>query len=807
MKHTDIIQKLNLEQKCALLSGETVFTTRALPGKGIPAITLSDGPNGVRKQAGAADHLGLNPSVPATCFPTSSATACSWDEKLGEAVGEALGEEAAAQEVAVLLGPGLNIQRSPLCGRDFEYFSEDPILAGRMAAAYVRGIQKNGISACPKHFAVNSQELRRMASDSVLDERTLRELYLTGFEIVVKEAKPKTIMTSYNLINGTYANENAHLLQDILRKDWGFDGAVVTDWGGSNDHALGVKNGSTLEMPCPGGDSIRELMKAVQDGKISEADVDARLDEMLELVLSTHAAVEKAPRTFDAAAHHKLARRAAAESIVLLRNEGGILPLKPNEKLAVIGDFAETPRYQGAGSSAVNALQVDTLLDSIKADDSGITLVGYASGFERQGAADAEKLEEAVALAKKADTVLLCLGLDELRESEGLDRSDMKLAENQQQLLAAVAAVNPNVVVLLSAGAPVETPWVGQCRALVYGALGGQAGAGAAADILTGKLCPCGKLSQTWAQAHDDTPAKANFGGEGRNVEYREGLYVGYRYYQTAGVKPAFPFGYGLSYTTFEYSGLKADETGVTLTVTNTGSAAGAEIVQLYVAKPDAKVFRPEQELKGFAKVSLAPGESKTVTIALDDKAFRYWNVKTNAWEVEGGSYQLRVGASSVDIRLTADITVKGTNAPDPYAGLSLTHYVSGQITYVTDAEFEALLGHPIPEDVVRIDRNMTLGEMDHGRSPLGWLAQKVLRSRLDASFAKGKPDLNTVFQYNMPLRALAKMTNGMVSMGMVDGLVWELKGFWLVGIVRVIYEFIKNAILNAQLKKRLRQG
>ena len=493
MKHADIIQKLNLEQKCALLSGETVFTTRALPGKGIPAITLSDGPNGVRKQAGAADHLGLNPSVPATCFPTSSATACSWDEKLGEAVGEALGEEAAAQEVAVLLGPGLNVQRSPLCGRDFEYFSEDPILAGRMAAAYVRGIQKNGISACPKHFAVNSQELRRMASDSVLDERTLRELYLTGFEIVVKEAKPKTIMTSYNLINGTYANENAHLLQDILRKDWGFDGAVVTDWGGSNDHArelyltleiakadhgrqrtpenahllqdilrkdwgatgpssstgaapfeyfsedpilagrmaaayvrgiqkngisacpkhfavnsqelrrmasdsvldertlrelyltgfeivvkeakpktimtsynlingtyanenahllqdilrkdwgfdgavvtdwggsndhaLGVKNGSTLEMPCPGGDSIRELMKAVQDGRISEADVDARLDEMLELVLSTHAAVEKAPRTFDAAAHHKLARRAAAESIVLLRNEGGILPL------------------------------------------------------------------------------------------------------------------------------------------------------------------------------------------------------------------------------------------------------------------------------------------------------------------------------------------------------------------------------------------------------------------------------------------------------------------------------------------------
>ena len=807
MKHTDIIKTLDLEQKCALLSGGTVFTTRALPGKGIPAITLSDGPNGVRKQAGAADHLGLNPSVPATCFPTSATVANSWDPELGEAVGAAMGEEAAAQGVSVLLGPGLNIKRSPLCGRNFEYFSEDPYLAGKMAAAYVRGIQKNGIAACPKHFAVNSQELRRMASDSIVDERTLREIYLTSFEMVVKEAQPKTIMSAYNLVNGTYANENAHLLMEILRRDWGFDGAVVTDWGGSNDHALGVKNGSTLEMPAPGGDAIRELMKAVQTGKITEADVDARLEELLELVFTTKAAVDAAPGKFDADAHHALARRAAAQSIVLLKNENSLLPLAKGEKVAVIGDFAQTPRYQGAGSSAVNALQVDALLDCIKAADSGISFVGYASGFDRQGAADPKKQEEAVSLAKQADTVLLCLGLDELRESEGLDRADMALAENQQQLLDAVAAVNPNVVVLLSAGAPVETPWVGRCKALVYGALGGQAGAGAAADILTGKLCPCGKLSQTWAKAHDDTPAKANFGGEGRNVEYREGLYVGYRYYQTAGVKPAFPFGYGLSYTTFEYSGLKADETGVTLTVTNTGSAAGAEIVQLYVAKPDAKVFRPEQELKGFAKVSLAPGESKTVAIALDDKAFRYWNVKTNAWEVEGGSYQLRVGASSVDIRLTADITVKGTNAPDPYAGLSLTHYVSGQITYVTDAEFEALLGHPIPEDIVRIDRNMTLGEMDHGRSPLGWLAQKVLRSRLDASFAKGKPDLNTVFQYNMPLRALAKMTNGMVSMGMVDGLVWELKGFWLGGIVRGIYEFIKNAILNAQLEKRLRQG
>ena len=480
------LQALTLEQKCALLSGATTFGTRALPKNNIPSITLSDGPNGVRKQAGAADHLGLNPSVPATCFPTAATVACSWDPALGEQIGQAMGEEAAAQEVAVLLGPGLNTKRSPLCGRNFEYFSEDPYLSGKMAASYVRGIQSNGISACPKHFAVNSQELRRMASDSVVDERTLRELYLTGFEIVVKEAKPKTIMSSYNLINGTYANENRHLLMDILRGEWGFDGAVVTDWGGSNDHALGVQNGSTLEMPAPGGDAVRELMQAVQSGKITEADVDARLDELLTLVFDTHAAVQSHSRTFDADAHHALARRAAAESIVLLKNENDLLPLAEGAKVAVIGDFAQTPRYQGAGSSAVNSIKVDTFLDCLK--EIGLASVGFAPGFDRQGKPDAAKQAEAVALAQKAEVVLLCLGLDEIKESEGLDRGDMRLADNQIELLKAVQQANPNTVVVLSAGASLETPWLKHCRTLVYGALGGQAGAGAMLDVLTGKV-------------------------------------------------------------------------------------------------------------------------------------------------------------------------------------------------------------------------------------------------------------------------------------------------------------------------------
>ena len=805
MKHTDSITKLNLEQKCALLSGDTVFTTRDYKNAGVPSITLSDGPNGVRKQAGAADHLGLNPSVPATCFPTAATVACSWDPALGEEIGRAMGEEAAAQEVAVLLGPGLNTKRSPLCGRNFEYFSEDPYLSGKMAAAYVRGIQSEGISACPKHFAVNSQELRRMASDSVVDERTLRELYLTGFEIVVKEAHPKALMSSYNLINGIYANENAHLLQNILREEWGFDGAVVTDWGGSNDHTLGVKNGSTLEMPAPGGDAVRELLAAVRSGKITEADVDARLDELLTLVLDTHAAVERHSRSFDADAHHALARRAAGESVVLLKNDDALLPLAEGTRVAVIGDFAETPRYQGAGSSAVNSIKVDTFLDCL--NDSGLHSVGFAPGFDRQGKPDAAKQAEAVALAAKADAVLLCLGLDEIKESEGLDRADMKLADNQIELLQAVREANPNTVVIVNAGASLETPWLAHCKALVYGALGGQAGAGAMVDVLTGKINPGGKLAETWANAYADTPARDHFAGPGRTVQYREGLYVGYRYYQTAGVPVAFPFGHGLSYTQFAYSDLHADAHSATLTVTNTGDRAGAEIVQLYVAKPNAEIFRPAQELKAFAKVQLAAGESKTVTLMLDDKAFRYWNTRTDSWEVEGGTYELRVGASSADILLTAAVEVIGTDALNPYAGKALPHYQSGQVQTVPDAEWETLLGRPIPDDRVKVDRNMTLGELNHGRSPLGWLVWAVLTALLNASYKKGKPDLNVLFQYNMPLRALAKMTNGAISMGMVDGIVMEVQGFWVIGLVRVIFEAVKNVILNAQLENRLRNS
>ena len=804
MQNTELLLKeLTLEEKCALLSGAETFKTRGMPQHGIPQIWLSDGPHGLRKQAGESDHLGLNPSVPATCFPTASAVANSWDTALGEEIGAALGEEAAAQEVSVLLGPGLNMKRNPLCGRSFEYFSEDPYLAGKLAAGYIRGIQSKGVAACPKHFAVNSQETRRMASDSLVDERTLREIYLTGFEIAVKEGHPRSIMSSYNLVNGTYANENKHLLMEILRDEWGFDGAVITDWGGSNDHALGVKNGSTLEMPAPGGDSVRELLAAVESGKISESDIDARLSELLPLVFDTKAALDAAPRAFDAAAHHALARRAAAESLVLLKNEGALLPLAAGTKVAVIGDFAKNPRYQGAGSSMVNSTQVDVLLD--KLIDSELNVIGYQQGFDRHGKPDAALQKSACELAAQANAVILCMGLDEIAESEGLDRSNLRLAQNQVDLLQAVAAVNPKIVVVLYSGSVVETPWLDNCQALLYAALGGQAGAGAVADALIGKVNPCGKLAETWPLTYADVPSAADFATRRKTVAYREGLYIGYRYFTTAEKAVRFPFGYGMSYTTFAYSDMAADEQGVSLTVTNTGSVAGTEIVQLYVAKKNSELFRPARELKGFARVTLAPGETQRITLTLDDKAFRFWNVKANRWEIEGGEYELLVGASVEDIRLCEKITVHGTATVHPYEDKGLDCYYTGDVLHVSDADFEKLLGHPLPKGKTKIDRNLTLGELNHARSPLGWLVWLVLTALLNASYKRGKPDLNILFQYNMPLRALAKMTNGAISMGMVDGIVMELQGFWIIGLVRVIYEALKNVVLNAQMEKRLR--
>ena len=794
MKHADIIKQMTLEEKCYLFSGKDFWQTRSVVRLGVPNMTLSDGPHGIRKQAGEGDQLGLNPSLPATCFPTAATIANSWDPVLGEEIGRRLGEEAASQGVGVVLGPGLNVKRSPFCGRNFEYFSEDPYLAGKMAASYIRGIQTNGVSACPKHFAANSQELRRMASDSVMDERTLREIYLTGFEIAVKEGKAKSIMSSYNRINGTYANENEHLLQEILRDEWGFEGFVVSDWGGSNDHVEGVRAGSHLEMPTTGGDSDLELIDAVKSGRLSEELLDRRVDELLDVILSvTHAIEPLEGKPFDVDEHHALAAKASEQSIVLLKNEEGILPLKKGTKVAIIGEFAQKARYQGAGSSVVNPTKLDHAMDVIK--DFDLDVSGFEPGYPRSGKGDPEMQAKAVELAKKADVVLLYIGLDEISEAEGLDRSHMKLPQSQVDLLDAVAAANPNVVAIMSAGSAVEMPWLPKCKALVHGYLCGQAGASSVLKVVMGEVNPSGKLAESYPIQYEDASSAPYFPSKERTAEYRESVFVGYRYYETANVPVLFPFGFGLSYTTFEYSDLKVTDKGATFTLKNTGKMDGAEVAQLYVSKRDGGVFRPVKELKGFQKVSLKAGESKKVTIGLDDKAFRYFNVDTNKFEVEGGEWQVMIGASVADIKLSGTLAVQGTGAASPYDKVKLAKYFNADIKDISDAEFEALLGHPIPDGhwSGTLDMNDAICQLYYAKSGLARFAYKIMTNMLNKSIEKGEPDLNITFIYNMPFRGIAKMAGGMCTMEMAEGILTIVNGHFFKGMGRVIGGFFRS--------------
>ena len=794
MKHADIIKQMTLEEKCYLFSGKDFWQSRSVERLGVPNMTLSDGPHGIRKQEGAGDQLGLNGSLPATCYPTAATIANSWDPALGEEIGAHLGAEAASQDVCVLLGPGLNIKRSPFCGRNFEYFSEDPYLAGKMAASYVRGIQKNGISACPKHFAANSQELRRMASDSVMDERTLREIYLTGFEIAVKEGHAKSIMSSYNRVNGVYANENPHLLQEILRDEWGFDGFVVSDWGASNDHVEGVRAGSHLEMPTTGGDSDLELVEAVKSGRLDEKLLDQRVDELLDVILSTTKAVAPLKgKPFDVEKHHAMAAKASEQSIVLLKNENNILPLKKGTKVAVIGEVAQKARYQGAGSSVVNPTKLDHTMDVI--GNFGLDVAGFEAGYPRSGKGDPAMQAKAVELAKKADIVLLYIGLDEISESEGLDRAHMSLPQSQVDLIEAVAAVNPNIVAVMSAGSAVEMPWLPKCKALIHGYLCGQAGASSVLKAIMGEVNPSGKLAETYPVKYADVSSAPYFPAKERTAEYRESIFVGYRYFETANVPVLFPFGFGLSYTTFEYSGLNVTDKEVTFTLKNTGKMDGAEVAQLYVSKTDGEVFRPAKELKGFQKVFLKAGESKKVTIKLDDKAFRYFNVNTNKFEVEGGEYTVMVGASCADVKLSGKVSVQGTGAESPYDKARFAKYFSGDIKNISDAEFEALLGRPIPDGSWSgtLEMNDAICQLYYAKSWIARQAYKIMTNMLNKSIAKGEPDLNITFIYNMPFRGIAKMAGGMCTMEMAEGILTICNGHFFKGLGAVIGGFFRS--------------
>ena len=760
MKHADLIKQMTLEEKASLMSGANFWNTKGVERLGIPGMMLTDGPHGLRKQGGKADHLGLNKSIPATCYPSAAGLANTWDEALIEEMGRFLGLEAASEGVSVLLGPGVNIKRSPLCGRNFEYFSEDPYLSGKMAAALIRGIQSNGISACVKHYAANSQELRRMTNDSVVDERTLREIYLPAFEMAVKEGGVKSLMTSYNRVNGIYAHEHPHLLRDILYGEWGFDGMVVSDWGGNNDRVESVRQGGTLEMPSSNGQTDKQIVNAVRKGRLDEAILDEQVDRLLDLVLTTKAHITG--KIYDRDAHHTVAAKVAEKSAVLLKNEENILPLNKQQRIAVIGDFAKEPRYQGAGSSKINPAKLDCGLDALKAI--GANVAGFAPGFRRGGKMDDLLIRQACKLAKDADAVLLWLGLDEGGEAEGVDRPDMKLPKNQIALLNAVSEVNPNIVVVLSCGCAVEMDWDVKVKAVIHGYLGGQAGALAMAKLLTGEVNVSGKLSETVPMRYADVSSYAYYPGMEATSEYREGLYVGYRYFDTMKREVKYPFGYGLSYTEFEYSNLTVTEDAVYFTVRNSGSVYGEEIAQLYIHAATNGMFRPEQELKGFAKVFLEPGEEKQVTISLNDRSFAVWSVLENAWVIEGGNYEVRIGASSRDIRLTAAVQKAGS-AANPYIGEAFAPYYSGGVQSVSDESFAALLGHAIP--AAKWDRNAPIGFNDtisqgeYLEGGIGKGIYNLIAFVRNVLMALEKKELgnNVMFVMNLPWRGVARMS------------------------------------------------
>lgn len=788
-KAKELVAKMTLEEKASLCGGKNFWNTKGVERLGIPEVMVTDGPHGLRKQDSAADNLGINNSVPATCFPTASASACSFDRELLGRVGKAMGEECCREDVAVILGPGVNMKRNPLCGRNFEYFSEDPCLAGELAAAMVNGIQSNNVGVSVKHFALNSQECRRMSSESVCDERTAREIYLAAFERVVKKAKPWTLMCAYNKIFGKYCSDNKWLLTDVLRNEWGFDGMVMSDWGAVNDRVEAVKAGLDLQMPGSTVYDDSKIVAAVRSGKLDEKLVDRCAENVTAMVLKS---TQRVKADYDKAAHHALAREAASKSAVLLKNEGHILPVDKNSKLAVIGGFAKSPRYQGAGSSKINPTELDNAFDELK--KLGLEF-DYADGYSGEGIQpDSALISAACETAKGKDAVIIFAGLPDSFESEGFDRKNINMPDGHIELIKEIAKVNKNVVVVLSGGSVMDVLWENNAKAILLCGLGGQAGAGAAADLLTGKVNPSGKLAETWPLRLEDTPSFANFPGGQRTVEYRESIYIGYRYYDCAKAKVRYEFGYGLSYTDFEYSDItlstdkykNGDKLTVGCTVKNIGEVAGAETVQLYVSQKNPIVFKAEKELKGFEKVFLEPGEQKTISFELESRDFAFYDVKAGKWCVENGDYEILIGASSRNIKLTAPIECQ---SDDP-APMSLTKTIPSlyDVTngiHVTDTEFRALLGRDIPAaerkpgEVYTSSSTLT----DIQDKALGRFLMKTVKKEMGKMMA-GNDDLKPMFDAmiaDMPLRSLS--LSGAVDGKTIEGLVDMLNGHYIKGI------------------------
>lgn len=765
-----LLSKLTLEEKASLCSGRDFWTTKPVERLGLESLMLTDGPHGLRKQATSGEKVGLYDAVPATCFPSGAGLAATWNRGLAEEVGVALGRESQAEGVAVILGPAVNIKRSPLCGRNFEYLSEDPYLAGELARHQIQGIQSQGVGASIKHFAANNQETARMLVDVIVDERTLREIYLPAFEAAVTGSQPWTVMCSYNKLNGIYTSQHRWLLTELLKEEWGHTGLVVSDWGAVDDRVQGLAAGMELEMPGNGGFTDADLVEAVRTGRLDAA----VLDRAVERILTLYARVVEGRRPgasapagsgqgFDAAAHHALARRVAGESAVLLKNEGGLLPLPRTGRVAFLGAFARQPRYQGGGSSHMRPTRLDTAHEAAVQLLAGRGQLVYAPGYDPASSApDPLLLQEAREVAAKADVAVVFIGLTDVFESEGFDRKHLRIPENHVALLEAVAEAQPRVVVVLSNGSPVEMPWLPGARAVLEGYLGGQAGGAAVVDVLFGEVNPSGKLPESFPVRIEDSSAHLNFPGDRDRVEYREGIFVGYRHHDAARVAPLFPFGFGLSYTTFEYSGLTLDRArmdesetlGVSLNVKNTGAVAGQEVVQLYVRDEVASAVRPEKELKGFEKVALAPGQEKVVRFALSRRAFAFWDVRLRAWRVEPGEFTILVGASSRDLRLSARVLVEAGAPPRVFDQNSsfaevLDHPVTGAWALGARGRFVDRVGNYAPgtpeavmmeamvrelplRALVRLGRVLTPGQMSvlldvmNGKAPASALPELV---------------------------------------------------------------------------------
>ncbi|MGN0525021.1 glycoside hydrolase family 3 C-terminal domain-containing protein, partial [Eubacterium sp.] len=717
MKHSEIVGKMSLEQKATFVSGYDYWHLEEAPELGLPKICITDGPHGLRKAKGkdyvpeegeaknSGGGIGLGNSVPTTCFPPAATSSCSWDDELLFEEGVAMGEECLKEKVSVILGPGTNIKRSPTCGRNFEYFSEDPLLAGKCSAAVINGVQSKGVGTSLKHFACNSQEAFRMVLNEVIDERTMREIYFPAFEIAVKEAQPWTIMNSYNRINGVYASQNEWMQQQVLRKEWGFDGLIVTDWGASVDRVDGVKAGTDLEMPTSGKLNAQKIVAAVKDGTLDEAILDERVDAVVDLILKSKPALEKT-HTYDKKAHHKIAQKIAEGSMVLLKNDDNILPLQAGQKVAVIGEMAKAPRFQGAGSSVINPTMLSNAYDELVALGVDVT---YAQGYYKSAGSkkeqktrmtEAQLTAQAVEAAKNADVAVVFAGLTEDFEGEGYDRETINMPPNHNKLISDVAAANPNTVVVLAGGSVVLMPWLEEVKGLLNSGLGGQAGGAAVANILTGKVNPSGKTSETYPVSFEANPTFGNYPGGPVTSEHKESVYIGYRYYDAANEDVVFPFGYGLSYTTFEYSDIKlsadsikdTDTLTVSFKVKNTGSLGGAEIAQVYVADKESTIYRPVKELKGYKKVFLDAGEEKEVSVELSKRAFAFYNVKIGDWCVESGDFDIMVAASSRDVKLTATVNVEAPACEIPdYRTTAPAYY--NNVAGITRDDFAAVYG------------------------------------------------------------------------------------------------------------------